>query len=51
MLNMMAEKDNAQMEFMNSNFRLQVCIATLQNVMGITDTQSIDEKKNESEKH
>ncbi|MGD0786206.1 MAG: TolC family protein, partial [Sedimentisphaerales bacterium] len=48
MLNMMAEKGNAQMEFMNSNFRLQVCIATLQNVMGITDIQSIDEKKNES---
>jgi outer membrane protein TolC len=51
MLNMMAEKGNAQMEFMNSNFRLQVCIATLQNVMGITDIQSIDEKKNESKKH
>ena len=37
MLNVLAEKDNAQMELMNSNFRLQVCIATLQNVMGITE--------------
>lgn len=46
----MAERDNAQMELMSSNFRLQVCIATLQNVMGITDISKIDEKKNESAK-
>ena len=37
MLNVLAEKDNAQMELMNSNFNLQVCIATLQNAMGITE--------------
>ncbi|MGA2915211.1 MAG: TolC family protein [Sedimentisphaerales bacterium] len=48
MLSQMAGKDNAQMELMNSNFSLQVCIATLQNVMGTTDTPKIDEKKNES---
>jgi outer membrane protein TolC len=40
MLNVLAEKDNAQMELMNSNFQLQVCIATLHNLMGTTDTQS-----------
>jgi outer membrane protein TolC len=37
MLNVLAEKDNAQMELMVSNFNLQVSIATLQNVMGITE--------------
>jgi outer membrane protein TolC len=51
MLNMMAERDNAQMELMNSNFRLQVSIATLQNVMGTTDIQKDDEKNNEPAKH
>ena len=37
MLNVLAEKDNAQMELMVSNFNLQVSIATLQNAMGITE--------------
>jgi outer membrane protein TolC len=37
MLNILAEKDNAQMELMVSNFNLQVSIATLQNVMGVTE--------------
>ena len=39
------------MELMNSNFRLQVSIATLQNVMGTTDIQKNDEKKNEPAKN
>jgi outer membrane protein TolC len=39
MLNVLAEKDNAQMELMNNSFQLQVCIATLHNLMGTTDTQ------------
>jgi len=34
----LAEKDGAQMELMNSRFQQQVSIATLYNVMGITDT-------------
>ncbi len=34
----LAEKDSAQMELMNSRFQQQVSIATLYNVMGITDT-------------
>jgi outer membrane protein TolC len=51
MLSVLAEKDNAQMELMNSNFRLQVCIATLQNVMGITNTQKDSEKKDEPARH
>jgi len=37
LLNVIAEKDAAQMEAMNSRFQLQVSIATLYNVMGITD--------------
>ena len=37
MLSVTADKDNAQMELMNSNFNLQVCIATLQNVMGTAE--------------
>ena len=40
MLSVMADKDNAQMELMNSNFNLQVCIATLQNAMGTTEIPS-----------
>jgi len=39
MLSVMAEKDNSQMELMNSNFNLQVCIATLQNLMGTIGEQ------------
>jgi len=38
MLDVLAEKEVAQMDFMNSRFQLQVSIATLYNVMGITDT-------------
>jgi outer membrane protein TolC len=37
MLSVMAEVDNAQMELMNSNFNLQVSIATLHNAMGTTE--------------
>jgi len=37
MLDILAERDNAQMEAMNSRFHLQVSIATLNNAMGITD--------------
>ena len=37
MLNVMAEKDAAQMELTNNRFQLQVAAATLHNVMGITD--------------
>jgi outer membrane protein TolC len=37
MLSVTADRDNAQMELMNSNFNLQVCIATLQNVMGTAE--------------
>jgi len=45
MLAVLAEKDNAQAELMVSNFILQVSIATLQNVMGITDTPKVLSKK------
>ena len=38
MLNVFAERDTAQMNLMNSRFQQQVSIATLYNVMGITDT-------------
>ena len=37
-LDVLAEKEVAQMDFMNSRFQLQVSSATLYNVMGITDT-------------
>ncbi|PKL50049.1 MAG: hypothetical protein CVV39_01940 [Planctomycetes bacterium HGW-Planctomycetes-1] len=37
MLGVMAEMDNAQMELMNSNFNLQVSIATLHNAMGTAE--------------
>jgi outer membrane protein TolC len=37
MLSVTADKDNAQMELMKGNFNLQVCIATLQNVMGTAE--------------
>lgn len=40
LLNVLAEKDNTQMELMNSNFQFQVCIATLHNLTGTTDMQS-----------
>lgn len=46
MLEMMANKDNWQTQLMNSNYNLQVCIATLQNVMGTTNIPNIEEKKN-----
>jgi outer membrane protein TolC len=45
MLAVLAEKDNAQAELMVSDFILQVSIATLQNVMGITDTPKVLSKK------
>ena len=38
MLEVLAEKEISQMDLMNSRFQLQVSIATLYNVMGITDT-------------
>lgn len=44
MLDVLAEKDNAQMELANSRFQLQVAIATLYNVMGITDTDYEESK-------
>ncbi len=37
MLSVMADMDNSQMELMNSNFNLQICIATLQNAMGTAE--------------
>jgi len=45
MLSIMAEKDNTQMELMNSNFNLQVCIATLQNVMGTAEVPNKEKQK------
>jgi len=39
MLDVLAEKDNAQTELTNSHFQLQVAVATLYNVMGITDKE------------
>lgn len=44
MLAVLAEKDNAQMELMASNFTLQVSVAMLQNVMGITEIPNKENK-------
>jgi outer membrane protein TolC len=39
MLSVLAEKDDAEMALMSAGYRLQVSIATLQNVMGLTNTE------------
>ena len=39
MLSTVADRDQAQMELMNSKFKLQVSIATLLNVIGRTNTE------------
>ncbi|MCK4914344.1 MAG: TolC family protein, partial [Planctomycetes bacterium] len=44
MLDVMAEKDAAQMELTNCSFQLQVSTATLYNVMGIAETNYKGEK-------
>lgn len=44
MLSALAEKDTAQSDLTVSNFMLQVSIATLQNVMGVTDIPQIVSK-------
>jgi outer membrane protein TolC len=48
MLDVMAQRDAAQTELTNSHFQLQVSIATLYNVMGVTDI-GYEENKNEND--